>query len=368
MNSMSRPSAEKRDRLASYLANHALDEVWLTTPENFGWLFNGNNLVNRSAGHGVAAARFDGENLAVLTSNIEADRIRTEELPDGIDVKSFPWHHGTLETEIPARAAGEFGADIPLPGAKEIDGRPFRLPLTSEDVEEFKQLGQDTATALEAVARSLTPQDRERDVAARLRDRLARDEIDAPVALVGGSERAQLHRHFVPTNSRLERYGILSVCGRRNGHWVSASRTVAFTPPEWLHDRHHAACQIEATANAVAATQAGTGTAADAFAAIQEAYDTVGYPDEWRRHHQGGAAGFGSREWVATPNGTEPLESPVPYAWNPTIQGAKSEDTILVADDEISTLTRTGNWPTSEISAVGEAGTISAHDILHLES
>jgi hypothetical protein len=108
------------------------------------------------------------------------------------------------------------------------------------------------------------------------------------------------------------------------------------------------------------------GTAADVFEAVQEAYDAVGWPDEWREHHQGGAAGYAGREWIATPTSTEPVYLPQGYAWNPTVQGAKSEGTVLIGPDGgIERLTTTGDWPTIEVDAVDDDLTIERPAIDH---
>jgi Xaa-Pro aminopeptidase len=128
---------------------------------------------------------------------------------------------------------------------------------------------------------------------------------------------------------------------------------VAFDPPAWLSARHRAACRVEATA--LAATRAvgrEGGTAGDVFEAVREAYDVVGWSGEWRNHHQGGAAGFAGREWIATPGATASVRLPMAYAWNPTVAGAKSEGTVLVTASGYERLTA-GEWPTVTAEAVG---------------
>jgi hypothetical protein len=109
-------------------------------------------------------------------------------------------------------------------------------------------------------------------------------------------------------------------------------------------------------ASALAATRAvgrDGGTAGDVFDAIREAYAAVGFEGEWRNHHQGGAGGYAGREWIATPDSDAAVHLPMAYAWNPTVQGAKSEDTHLVAADGIETVSTTGDWPTVAVEAVG---------------
>jgi len=120
----------------------------------------------------------------------------------------------------------------------------------------------------------------------------------------------------------------------------------------------------------VAATQQAATAGDDAgsvFASIQDAYAAVGWSGEWTNHHQGGAAGFAGREWIATPDHEAPVTAPMGYAWNPTVQGAKSEGTVVVADDTIEPLTTTDDWPTVEAAAVDSVGdlTLERPAVLH---
>jgi Xaa-Pro aminopeptidase len=147
--------------------------------------------------------------------------------------------------------------------------------------------------------------------------------------------------------------------------FASCTRIVAFDPPAWLSRRHHAAATVEASA--IAATRRvglDGGTAGDVFDAIRSAYAAVGWEDEWQKHHQGGAAGFAGREWIATPDHDAPVDLPMAYAWNPTVQGAKSEDTVLVTENGFEVLTETGEWPTLTVEADNGDVTLSRPDVL----
>jgi hypothetical protein len=52
------------------------------------------------------------------------------------------------------------------------------------------------------------------------------------------------------------------------------------------------------------------------------------------------------------------------YAWNPTVAGAKSEDTVLVTDEGFETLTETGEWPTRAVDSVWGETTLDRPDVL----
>ncbi|TYL38834.1 peptidase [Natronococcus pandeyae] len=364
---------DKRARLERYLKAHELESVWFARPNSFAWLTGGNNVVDREGDAGVAAVGYDGATARILTNNIEADRIAAEELPDldadAVSIERFPWHASSLHEEIAARTdEGRAAADIDVPGLERVDPTGLRQPLTERDRERYRELGRETAAAVESVCRELQPEDTEHEVASALKVALSARDIEAPVALVGGSDRATRYRHYTPTEAELGDYVLVSVTAERAGLHASCTRTVAFDPPEWLEDRHRAAARVEATALAATQTAAtDDGTAGDVFGEIQDAYAAVGYEGEWEHHHQGGAAGFAGREWIATPDHDATVESPMAYAWNPTVQGAKSEDTALVTDDEIEVLTATGRWPTVTASAVDRDATLERPAVLGLE-
>lgn len=349
---------ERLERLESYLEREGLSSVWFARPNAFAWLAGGSNVVDRESPVGVAAVGYDGSDVSVLTNTIEADRIVDEELPaladEDVVLETYPWHESSLVEALADRVDGPAAADVDVPGLERVDPTPLRQPLTEADREAYRELGRETAAAVEAVCRELQPGDAEHEVASALAVALSAREIEAPVVLVGGSERAGAYRHYTPTDAELGEYALVSVTTQRRGLHASCTRTVAFDPPSWLEDRHAATARIETTALAATRATAGDGTAGDVFAAIQAAYDAVGHGDEWERHHQGGAAGYAGREWIATPGGDEPVETPMAYAWNPTIQGAKSEDTVLVTDDGFEVLTDTGRWPTRTARAVGD--------------
>jgi len=353
------PESEKRERLDAFLDERGLAAVWFVRPNSFAWLTGGDNVVSREADAGVAAAGYvDGE-VEVLTNTIEAPRLRDEELAEGVSVTADPWFETSVAASIaehsPTPAAAD--VDVDAEGFESVDAGTLRQPLTGAERERYRGLAAEVTAGLEAVARGLTPEDTERAAAARLRGLLAEQGIDAPVALVGGAERAQSYRHYTAKPVELGGYALLSVTAVRDGLHVSATRTVAFDPPEWLEARTRAAARVEATA--LAATRAAGregGTAADAFEAIQAAYAEVGFEGEWRHHHQGGAAGYAGREWVATPTNDAPVHLPMAYAWNPTVQGAKSEGTVLV-DDGFEPLTL-GEGPTLSAEAVGYDATL----------
>jgi len=330
----------RRERLDAYLDERGLAAVWFARPNGFAWLTGGDNVVDASDDAGIAAAGYDGDDLRVLTTNIEADRLAAEELPADAAVESYPWHETDLVDALAARSPTPAAADVDVPGFERANATALRQPLADADVEAYRALGADAAAAVESACRGLSPGTSERAAAAELTGRLADADVRAPVVLVGGAERVRRYRHFTPTDAELGAYALVSVTASRGGLFASLTRTVRFDAPDWYDDRWRASARVASTA--LAATRSvgrAGGTAADVFARIRDAYAETGFRGEWRRHHQGGAAGFDGREWVATPGSGERVHLPMGYAWNPTVRGTKTEDTWLVTDDGFECLT-----------------------------
>jgi Xaa-Pro aminopeptidase len=110
---------------------------------------------------------------------------------------------------------------------------------------------------------------------------------------------------------------------------------------------HLAACSVEAAL--IGATRPGRSWE-DAVAAGKAAYRDAGFDGEWRKHVQGGPIGYLSREFDVVPGRAEAAEvitAGTAFAWNPTVQGAKSEDTFVVsASGPAIPVTNTADWPT----------------------
>ena len=364
------PLADRRERLDGYLCDNDLRAVWFARPNSFAWLTGGSNVVDREGSIGVAAAGYDRDaGFRVVTDTIEAPRLRAEELPDAFAVSAVDWYADSLADAVAARSPTPAAADFDVAGFESVDAVSLRQPLVDADIDTYRAVGAAVADCLESTARTLTPEMTEREVAAELRAALEARGLVSPVVLVGGGERAQRYRHYTPTDATIGDYALLSVTAHRGGLYASATRTVAFAAPRWLADRHRAAARVEVSA--LAATQQAAvdgGTAGDVFTAMKNAYDAVGWPDEWTNHHQGGAAGFAGREWIAAPGHEATVTAPMAYAWNPTVQGAKSEGTVFVAADAIEPLTTTDGWPTTDVAAVDTVGgdvRVSRPAILH---
>ena len=125
----------------------------------------------------------------------------------------------------------------------------------------------------------------------------------------------------------LERDPSVSVVGL----YANLSRFVHFEPPDAELAARLEACQ-RILARLRAATRPGR-TLGDVFDDCRNLYAEAGAPDGWRHHHQGGLTGYRSREVIAAPGVAVEIAAGQAFAWNPSLPGAKAEETFLLTAD-----------------------------------
>jgi antitoxin VapB len=245
------------------------------------------------------------------------------------------------------------GSDSPYIGATDLSAVIgwLRANLSPEEGERFRVLGRLCAEAMNEAIRAVRPGQSEYEIAGLLAQATESRGVQPIVNLIASDERIYSFRHPLPTAKKLDRYAMLVLCGRRWGLVCSLTRFVHFGPlPKELRRKAEATAQIDATL--IAATRPGK-TLAQVFKEGVTAYDATGFADEWQLHHQGGPAGYEPREIVATPASPEMVASGQVYAWNPSITGVKSEDSVLIGADNNTILTEIEGWPVTELTIAG---------------
>jgi Xaa-Pro dipeptidase len=341
----------KEARLQDLMEQLSLDALLLSRRDTFAWTTGGkNNHVNKSSEMGFFDLLVLPHGKICLASRIEAPRAMEEELAgQGYELAEYDWWQGREETVRRIVGTGRLGADGPFPGALEVNNalRCLRFSLLPDEVVRFREVGRLTADALEETAREIEPGWSEHRIAARMSERAMSQGVEAVVTLVAADERVFRYRHPIDTERKLERYAMLVLCGRKYGLVANLTRLVHFgSPPGELREKVEKVASVDA--EMIARTVAGV-SLAEVFQFGMAAYAAVGYPEEWKLHHQGGIAGYNGREILASPHSQEIVQDGQAIAWNPSIRGVKSEDTILVKGTSREFLTTSGRWPTLEV-------------------
>lgn len=346
-----RETTIKLQRVEQWLAKHDFDAALLGHRPHFSWITNGrDNHVSGNTPEGVAAILVTAESRVCVTSEIEAPRMREEELAGtGIEVVAVPWHDRRAATikliellagRKVAADADPFGLGLRLLPA---DFAELRWSLTDDEVSRYREGARRAARAMEEACMAMNFGDSEHEIAGLLDYHLRRAGCTPTVTLVAADDRVGRFRHPIPTAKAVEHYAMLVSCSAFKGLISCLTRFVCFRPMTELEDRQQSLAHIDAAVNL--STTPGR-TLGELFVILQRAYSEQGFDGEWRRHHQGGSAGYMNRELIAYPGSDVKVRENQAFAWNPSVPGAKSEDTILCTAGGIEVLTAASDeWP-----------------------
>jgi Xaa-Pro dipeptidase len=346
----------KHQKLVEWLKSQNLAGVLIRRNENVAWITGGavelRVLTPGETGVGSILVTAEGKRY-YFTGENEAPRLHDEEF-GALDFEPviFPWYADeTLQTAFKL-AGGPLASDTPQPGTTSANLYPLRQSLSGSEIARYKWLGAQTAAATTESLRQVEPGLTEYDLEAITAANLLRRGILPSVNLYAVDERIYKYKHAVARGNRLKNYGMLNLCTRKWGLAISITRFVHFGPlPEGLAARFQSSANVNAALLAVSRPGA---TSAELFRVAQSGYAAEGFPGEERFHHQGGPTGYGEREWVATPKGTQVVVNNQAFAWNPSIRGGKAEDTVILHDGKIEWLTATPTLPVIQASVNGE--------------
>lgn len=321
------------ERVRGLTERYAVDAIVLRRPANFAWYTGGaDSKVDHVASEGVADLIVRANSELVLTSTIEAPRMRAEQTPE-LEVVEYPWH---LDRDAALRelvGGARVGSDLGLTGTIDLsdDIARIRRTLDADAIESLRAVGADASAAMAEAAAAVEPGMTENEAAAVLAAACRRRGLTATVLLAAADDRIALYRHPVPVGARIARRAMLVASAERGGLYANLTQILEFEEPDAELARRLGACEEILARMRDEATKPGR-TVAEAFADCQRFYAEAGFPDEWRLHHQGGLTGYRSRELIATPRTDYLIEPGQAFAWNPSIRGAKAEDTFVLTE------------------------------------
>jgi Xaa-Pro aminopeptidase len=335
--------------MRSVLEAEGLGGLRLRGQDWFAWATGGaSNSVILTSELGVAELLVTADGVWALADAIDASRLAREELPGGLEVVELPWAEPGRRDDVVAERVGgarvasdaPVGRELPLPAALAV----ARRRLHPCEIDRYRLLGRQAAAAMTETLASASPNAAERDLAASGAAALLRRGIEPALVLVGGARRLPLFRHPTPTAEPIGSRAMVVFCGRRHGLYANLTRFVSFRPPT-AEERRLADVVARVESAAFEASSPGT-TLGEVYTAIAAAYGQLGFPGAELGHHQGGVTGYRSREVLAVPGSPARIEHGTALAWNPSLPGAKIEDTAVVTPGGPETLTEDPGWPT----------------------
>jgi Xaa-Pro dipeptidase len=295
----------------------------------------------------------------LITSDIEAPRLEGDFHVGerGWDVLRAPWYDAAAPLALACSFAGVSSDDL-LSDNNDIgtnvddDLIAARLVLGVEEREELRGLGSLVGIALGAGIESWRPGvTTDFDAAAVITAVLEAEGATAVCLIVGGDDRLRSFRHPLAVGQVLSDAIMAVVVAKRAGLHVAATRICVRRGDDEIVTLMKT---LDAVNDAVLEASLPGGTWGDSLNALAAGYESIGQPNAWREHFQGGPIGFDQREFELAPHQTSspfwslPRQLNTAVAWNPSLRGgAKIEETYLLGD-EIELLTVTPSWPLVE--------------------
>jgi Xaa-Pro aminopeptidase len=342
----------KLARVRAVLETHGLGAVRLRGVDWFAWATcGGSNVVLLTTDVGVAEVLITRSGAWALTDAIEAPRMEQEEVPRGLPVWSGPWaDRAQREAFVEAKRGGALvasdrpvGQEVPLP-AELVDTRHSLLP---QELERYRALGRDASEAMTEVLLAAKPEWTGWQLAGAGAEALWARGIHPALTLVGEERRLPLHRHATASREPLGARAMLVFCARRHGLFANLTRFVYFRQLS-AEERRLATDVARVEAVAFKTSRPGV-TLGEVYTAMVQAYADCGHPGAEAFHHQGGSCGYLARDDVAGPGSKVVLQPYNAMAWNPSLPGAKIEDTVVLTDSGLENLTVDPRWPTLQV-------------------
>jgi antitoxin VapB len=343
---------EKYVLVKNFLEENKLDGILLTQVRNVYWITAGlaNNqiVLNKDVGAASLLIMKDGKKY-LICNGAEAQRMMDESLNElGYELIQYVWYESNSVKDVRnevIKKFGKIGSDIEYPGTVNIADKfkKLRYSLNTYEVIRYAYVAKMSTDAVVEVCMKIKPGMNEFEIETLTANALRDRQILPTVLLTAVDERIYNYRHALPGGAVLKNYAMINICAEKWGMPIAVTRFVHFGPlPNELKIKLEKTAIVNAHYQEF--TRPGIG-AAEIFEKMKGWYKSVGYENEWMLHHQGGAIGYDDREWVIYRGIKEVVQENQAFAWNPTITGAKVEETMIVTKDGFEVVTKSPNWP-----------------------
>ncbi len=349
---------EKHERIRQFLDASGHEAVVLGLAESVSWFTSGGDLGQFLGSEQSSILLFiNRTSRAVIADNVQSCRVFEEELAGlGFQLKERPWYDDPYQVVAELchnkQVATDLGGNGCSPASRETDAiRMLRRRLTVLERQRLRELGRTLSLAVEATCRNFLPGEREADVAGHLAHRLIREGV-IPVDLrVAGDGRLARFRQPTFKSFPIQKRATIAVTGRRYGLCASVTRSVSFGSAGAEYRRwHDVATMVDATC--IFFSRPGEAVSG-VFRRVKRIYEKFGHPHEWTLDYQGSVIGYSPCEVLLRPDSSMVLESSMALSWSPSVNAARTEDTVITDSRGYEVVTKMHVWPQIEVAVKG---------------
>lgn len=346
------------EQVRTLMEEKQLDGVLIQKRNNFSWLTGGRrNHIVLNTPEGVCKLLVLKDDIVLIVNQMEEKRIIEEEMAyidHPFQVVTLDWFEDDTAHIQTLTKDKRIGSDIQMDGFEwiEPDLSQVRSILSASQLRQYETLCHETAVIVESVCKEIVPGQTEHEIASLAAQKAIAQGMTIEVLLVATDDRIHQYRHPIPTDKKLQKHALVVLCAERHGLVANVTRSVYFGQlPKELEENKERLARIDTVMNA--ATRPGK-TLGDVLKAGIAQYEKEGFPDSWKKLHQGGKTGFVSREIIAVPSSKEEIQLHHVFTWNPSLPGLKSEDTMVVEKEGNRFLTYTGKWTYIDVEHEGD--------------
>ncbi len=346
----------KLDRIRALLRKKDLSAVFLKRQDDYAWITCGGRNYVGAGDMGNCGMLITEDGFYAITNNIEAPRMKSEEHLNelGAEVLYGLWYETDFEKKAIASLVpdGKVGYDFGKESIAE-DIKLIRMDLTEYEISRYLGIGQDASEAIETACSAIAQGDTEYLTASRVLMEMEKRGLEPISCMVAADERISLYRHPLPTSKCIDKFVQIGGNFRREGLIICMTRYVSFGTPaaslaKQMKDNQLIDCTYMASSipgkEFTYPLQKG-----------KEAYEALGYGEEFSKHHQGGPIGYAGRDYRVDSGTPGKIQEHQAFCWNPSITGTKSEDTCIVTPEGIQMVTKPVLFPSVEIIAEGKS-------------
>ena len=345
-------------RIRQMLDAENLYALYIAKCEGFAWLTAGaDSIITRYVESGCMSALVTKDKCYIITNNIEYQRTLDEEKLDqlGFEVLNQYWYENKTMDYIKDIVGGKkWASDVAMPGAVDANQliSHMQYSLMDNEIARYLYMGETFSRVLEELLADVRPGDIELDIVGRINNALWKYGIDTVLYLVAGDERIYKYRHPIPTENKIKKYMMVSCNARYKGLITKITRFIHFGKADSSLLKQYADT-VEIENRMIAATKIGADNL-DAYKAAVDSYESMGYPEMWKMHHQGGPQGYTNGYYLITPDAHETVVENQCYCYNPSITGTKTEDAFIITKEGPVMITKPISFPAlkAEINGV----------------
>ncbi len=355
----------KLQKVSEFIKENKIDGIVLSKLNNFAWFTGGKDVHGLiMSDEGLVSLVITEDKTYIVSNNVEKQRMIDEIINDlPIEMISYQWYESDIASILKQKFPGaELASDSSINGTIPLTDKfnKLRYRLTQNEIDKYKWLSKESTKCLEEVAKNIKVGDTDWSIEGRMKEEITKKGMIPVVILAGTDERALSYKHPYAVGKKIDKYAMLVLMAMKWGLMIATTRIVSLGKlSKKIKNRHFSSMKVDATL--IDNTKPGL-KSGDVLKKGIEEYKKEGFGEEWKKHFQGGPTGYNIREYFVTPDTSEVILENQPFAWNPSIKGTKSEDTILVNENENEIITYTGDWPTKNIKVGNKE--IIRHDIL----